>query len=132
MSILDQTDIDALLASANELSDDLPQAPMGGSRPRASRGAVQIDPKELRRILHMRFPIIVTLAERRMPFKEILNLTPGSIIEFERASDADPDLSIGNRTIGRGQAVKVGEFFGLRVAEVFSVEERIRALGGKA
>jgi flagellar motor switch protein FliN/FliY len=130
LSILDQTDIDALLASANELSEDSADAPTAsGSASAKPRQPVQIDPAELRRILHMRFPIIVTLAERRMRFEELLKLTPGSIIEFDRASDADPDISIGNQAVGRGQAVKVGEFFGLRVAHIDPVEDRIRALG---
>jgi len=130
MSILEQNDIDALLASAGDVGI-AGSALAGGAAPNRSKAAVQIDPRELRRILHMRLPLVVTLAERKLPFKELLKITPGSIIEFDRASDADPDLSVGKKKIGFGQAVKVGEFFGLRITEVSPVEERIRALGGK-
>jgi len=131
MSILDQSDIDALLATAGAAKQPAgpeksrPAAPA----PRNPRRPVQLDPAELRRILHIRFPVIVTLAERKLPFGDLLKLTPGSIIEFDRASDSEPDLFVGNCRIGRGQAVKVGEYFGLRITEVDPVEARIRAMG---
>ncbi len=130
MSILDQADIDALLASANELVEEAGDgADQQAQRASAPRAPVQVDLRELRRILHMRFPVIVTLAERNMPLEDVLRLTAGSIIEFDRASDAELHLSIGNRQIGAGQAVKVGEYFGLRITEVDPVHDRIRAMG---
>jgi len=140
MSILDQKDLDTLLASASagevspgQAHTERSSAAQSGSSPttasHAARKAARIDSAELRRILHLRFPVIVTLAERKLPFEDLLKLTPGSIIEFDRASDSEPDLSIGNRKIGRGQAVKVGEYFGLRITTVHPVQDRIRAMG---
>ena len=64
-----------------------------------------------------------------MPLSEILNLTSGAIIEFEKSSDGELDLLINNKCIGHGQAVKVGENFGLRITDIGSVQERIRAMG---
>ena len=137
--ILDQADIDALLASATQLAVETGQgAPSPGHSPAASTssnsgrgGPVRVTRRELGRILQMRFPVIVELADRQMDLSEILQLNVGSIIEFERAADALLSLRVGNRAIGAGQAVKVGEYFGLRVTAVDSVELRIRALGGK-
>jgi flagellar motor switch protein FliN/FliY len=136
--MLEQADIDALLASANELAaetgdasnirdEDLGLSPPPPPRP--PRAPVKIDPNELKRILHMRFPLIVILAERTMPLQEILSLTPGSIIEFECTSDAELGLVIGNSDVGTGQAVKVGEYFGLRINTIGPLEERILAMG---
>ena len=62
---------------------------------------------------------------------EIVNLTTGAIVEFEKPSDSPLDLMINNKCIGHGQAVKVGENFGLRVTIIGSVRERIQALGGR-
>jgi flagellar motor switch protein FliN/FliY len=64
-----------------------------------------------------------------MNFDEVLNLTVGSIIEFDRSSDSDLDLVVGNRQIGIGQAVKVGENFGLKVTRIQQVADRIQAMG---
>ncbi len=63
-----------------------------------------------------------------MPLSKILTLSPGSIIEFDKPSDELLDLMINNRPVGRGQAVKVGENFGLRVTVVGSVTSRVDAM----
>ena len=81
-----------------------------------------------RRILRLEVPVIVALAERTMPLSKILSLSPGSIVEFDKPSDEMLDLMINNRCVGRGQAVKVGENFGLRVTIVGTVKNRIEAL----
>jgi flagellar motor switch protein FliN len=134
--ILDQTDIDALLATTTAIAAEDEVAP--SSRPAgpaattanhpAGRG-LRVSRRDLGRILQMRFPVIVVLAERQMELGEILRLNVGSIIEFERSAEAELALRVGNRPVGVGQAVKVGEFFGLRVTAIDSVEQRIRALG---
>lgn len=81
------------------------------------------------RILMLEVPVIVKLAERTMPFSEIVNMSTGAILEFEQPSDSELDLMINNKCIGRGQAVKVGENFGLRVTTIGSIRARIKALG---
>jgi flagellar motor switch/type III secretory pathway protein FliN len=86
--------------------------------------------REIRRILGLSVPVSVSLAERDMPIKSILSLTVGSIIEFNIPFDADLTLRVANQPIGRGQAVKVGENFGLRMTSINDVHERIEALAG--
>jgi len=101
------------------------QVPWGHRAVSAASAARPEDPK---RILRLEVPVIVTLAGRTMPLSKILSLSPGSIIEFEKPSDEMLDLMINNRCIGRGQAVKVGENFGLRVTIIGTVKNRIEAL----
>jgi flagellar motor switch protein FliN len=81
------------------------------------------------RILNIEVPIIVQLSARTMPLSDILNLTTGSIIEFEKPADGELELKVNNKIVGSGQAVKVGENFGLRVARIGTLRERIQALG---
>lgn len=123
MTILDQSEIDQMLDSVS-----------GGDSASATRrqpapAPVQIDPRDLARLLNMRVQLEVVLAERPLPFHNILKLAPGSIIEFDRASDSELTLAVGNRKIGGGQAVKVGEYFGLHINWLGTLDERIRALG---
>jgi flagellar motor switch protein FliN/FliY len=77
----------------------------------------------------MEVPIIVTLAECKSPVSSILALTTGSIIEFETPADSELKLLVANKCIGTGQAVKVGENFGLRITRVGAVDDCIKALG---
>ncbi len=84
---------------------------------------------ELNRILHLSVPVVVKLADKPMPIQKVLQLKLGSVIEFDQPFDADLSLMVGNRCIGLGQGVKIGEHFGLRVTEIGDIGHMIKALG---
>jgi flagellar motor switch protein FliN/FliY len=85
---------------------------------------------DVSRILGLEVKVAVVLAERLITIESILDMTAGTIIEFEVPFDADLHLKVGNRTIGHGQTVKIGENFGLRLTDVADVPKRVDALGG--
>jgi len=87
-------------------------------------------PADLKSILQLEVPVIVVIAQRDMPVKEVLNLAPGAILELPKGADDDLEVMVNNKPIGAGRAVKVGENFGVRVTYVGDLEERIAALGG--
>ena len=84
------------------------------------------------RILKIEVPVVVRVGERQMRMSEVLGLVPGSIIELNKRAEDELDLLINNKQIGSGNAVKVGENFGLRVTYIGDVRERIEALGADA
>ena len=84
---------------------------------------------ELERILRLEVPVIVKLAERRLNMGEVLRLGTGAIIEFAKANEEPLELLINNKTIGVGEAVKVGENFGLRITQIGDVRSVIRSMG---
>lgn len=86
-------------------------------------------PTELHRILHLQVPVIVKLAERKLTMAEVMRLGPGAIIEFLKSSDEPLELLINNKAIGVGDAVKVGENFGLKITQIGDVKEVIRSMG---
>jgi len=90
------------------------------------RSAVSLD-----RILRVSVPVVVEIARRRTTVKEVVSFKPGTVIEFDKKSDDLLELTAGKARIGKGEAVKIGESFGLRVAEVGTVQERIKSLGKK-
>lgn len=79
------------------------------------------------RVLKLEVPLVVRICETTMTLKEVIAMTPGTIIELPTEADARLDLLIGNHVIGAGKIVKVGERFGVSVrelgSEVISVEE---------
>src|SRR4051812_25673581 len=87
---------------------------------------------ELQRILRLEVPVIVKLAERKLNLAEVLRLGNGAIIEFLKANDEPLELLINNKTIGVGEAVTVGENFGLRLTQIGDVRSVIRSLGTNA
>jgi flagellar motor switch protein FliN/FliY len=84
---------------------------------------------ELDRIMHLEVPVIVKLAERNLPMSEVLRLGVGSIIEFVKSNDEPLQLMISNKTIAVGEAVKVGENFGLRIKQVGTAKQLVAAMG---
>lgn len=86
-------------------------------------------PNDLHRALRLEVPVTAVLAERDLTIEAILAISVGTIIEFEVPFDSDLTLRVANQSIGTGQAVKIGENFGLRISQVDPVRERIDALG---
>src|SRR5262249_43833210 len=76
----------------------------------------------------LRVPLIAQLAARKLPMARIRRISIGTILEFERNVDEPLELLANNQPIGRGIAVRVGENFGLRIAEIRDAA-RIRSLG---
>ena len=88
-------------------------------------------PAEVKRILKLQVPVIVRLASKRMSLAEVMRLGGGGILEFDKANDAPLELLINNTVIGEGEAVKVGENFGLRISRIGDVRDKLEALGGR-
>lgn len=80
--------------------------------------------------MRLQVPVIVRIGQRRLPLDDVLAFGPGAIIELNRDADDELDLMINNKPIAKGEAVKVGENFGLRVKSVGSRSDRVQALGG--
>ena len=86
--------------------------------------------KKLDAILKLEVPLIVRVGRRTMRLKEITDLTPGRILELNKPADDELDLLVNNVPIGQGQAVKVGENFGVSISYIGDIRARIEALGG--
>src|SRR5438874_2498425 len=86
------------------------------------------DSSRLGRLLNLSVPIVVRLAEKKIELGQLVNIAPGGIISFEKSCEDLLDLYVNNRLYCRGEAVKIGEKFGLKINEVGSVQERVSAL----
>jgi flagellar motor switch protein FliN/FliY len=93
-------------------------------------GDAAVSPDHLQRILKIKVPVVVRLARKRLTLSEVMRLGSGAILEFNKRSDDPLELLVNNKAIGMGEAVKVGENFGLRVTSIGDVREKIQALGG--
>jgi flagellar motor switch protein FliN/FliY len=85
--------------------------------------------EELARILRLEVPVVVKLAHRKLSLAEVMRLAPGAIIEFSKSNEEPLDLLVNNTPIGFGEAVKVGENFGLRITQIGDVKQVIRSMG---
>lgn len=62
--------------------------------------------------------ITIELGRRRMKIADVLKLGPGSVLELDKVSGEPLDIYVNNRLIARGEAVVIGERYGVRLTEV--------------
>ena len=80
-------------------------------------------PPYARHLLKISVPVSVRLVSKRLTVQEVLEMGPGAMVSFDKSCDDTLELLVGDRTIARGSAVKVGERFGLEIEEMTLPEE---------
>jgi len=93
-------------------------APTGS--PRSSARPAVGGPIELLHEVEM--GVTVELGRTRMLVRDILDLSPGSVIELDRAAGAPIDVLVNGTLIARGEVVVIDEEFGIRITEVIGYE----------
>lgn len=120
------------MAAAEDLE---PSSPMPTRKPAVSDDdlgqRLRNLPSYVRSLLRIRVPVSVHLASIRQPVSRVLNIGPGTIIQFEKNCEQPLTLCIGNQPVAEGEAVKVGEKFGVKLTQMILPGERFAALKGK-
>ena len=86
-------------------------------------------PKYSRSLLKIGVPVTVTLASKKQQVSKIVELVPGSIIQFDKSCDEMLDLEVSGAIVARGECVKVGDKFGLRITSLSLPDERFTPIG---
>lgn len=111
-----------------------PSAAPGFTQPVPQRRSriVSVDqlPAYSKSLLKIKVPVVVTLAHKRQSLDQIMELGPGSIIQFEKSCEEMLELDVGGRSVATGEAVKVGDKFGLRINAITLPDERFERVGG--
>jgi flagellar motor switch protein FliN/FliY len=79
-------------------------------------------------LLDVPLDLSVELGRARMSIQDLLNLSPGSVIELDKIAGEALDILINGRLVARGEAVVVNDKFGIRISEIVSPSERIARL----
>ncbi len=96
--------------------------------PAVAAGSRDSLPPYSRSLLKIPLPVSVTLAHKKQLASQILELGPGAIIQFDRSCEETLDLEVGGLRVALGEAVKVGDKFGLRITEMVSPSERFQPI----
>lgn len=95
------------------------------SLPRAASRELPLYSKSL---LKIPLAVVVTLARKRQPVGRVIEIGPGLIIQFEKSCEEMLELEVGGQRVACGEAVKVGDKFGLRITSMILPEERFNTL----
>lgn len=80
--------------------------------------------------LVMDVPVQVTVAlgRAKMPIRDLLSLTQGSIIELDIHAGEPLDIMVNGCLVAQGEVVVVNEHYGIRLTDIVTPTERLRKL----
>ncbi|GEM_PF-984758 len=111
----------------------VPSADLRSAKGSTSRRITPADlPAYAKNLLHIELPVTVMLARRRQPLGTVLRISSGAILQFEKSCEEALELEVAGRVIALGEAVKVGDKFGLRITSMVPPPERLKSLRPKA
>ena len=85
-------------------------------------------PRKLDLLLDVPLDLSVELGRARMSIQDLLNMSPGSVIELDKIAGEPLDFLVNGRLVARGEAVVVNDKFGVRITDIVSPSERIARL----
>jgi flagellar motor switch protein FliN len=123
-----------MLRAKPSMTNPMTDTPASDSAPRKviryetlEEGIAQL-PSYTRSLLKVRLPVSVRLATCKQQVSRVLEMGHGSIIQFEKGYNEPLEVEVGGQIIAYGEAVKVGEKFGLRVTSIKLPDERFQSL----
>lgn len=123
------------LAKSQPAEGDRPSVSQPAGKPRIQYSDIEDGIRQLptyaKSLLKVRVPVTVTLASTKYPVAQILELGPGSIIQFNKPCEDNLTLEVGDHAIAKGEAVKVGDKFGLWITSMQMPDERFWVIHGR-
>jgi flagellar motor switch protein FliN len=80
-------------------------------------------------LLGVTLQVAVEIGRTTLPIRDVLALTPGSIIELDKLAGEKVDILINGRPIAQGEVVVVDENFGVRITDVVARQQRLSPSG---
>lgn len=88
----------------------------------------QSEPSNIDLLLDIPLQVTVELGRTKRMVKDILEVSPGSIIELDKLAGEPVDILVNNKLIAVGEVVVIDENFGVRVTDILSTADRISKL----
>ncbi len=112
--------------SADPSSETGQETPDSKSPPKVTSfdKGMQHLPSYARSLLKIKVPVIVTLANAKQTVQDIVDLVPGSMIQFTKSCEEPLNLEVTSQPVALGDAVKVGDRFGIRITQIVMPAER--------
>ena len=124
---LEPSAVQVLRLSAEEEEDEpapAPNPPPARQLPAAAAQPTASSPM-MNRLMELRLPVSVLLGHTSITIREVLKLSPGSVIELDRKVGDYVEIVVHGTIVARGEIVSVAGNYGVRIKEVISREERL-------
>ncbi len=102
----------------NPVDDDAPEANA------VSAGQTQ-HPAILNRLMGLQLPVSILLGRTAMRIKDVMKITPGSVIELDREIGDYVEIMVHGTVVAKGEIVSIKGNYGVRIKEIISRQDRI-------
>jgi flagellar motor switch protein FliN/FliY len=100
-------------------------SPSSSSRDGSQKG----DKRNLDFLYDIPLNISVEVGRSKIKLKDLLKMGEGYVLELDKLAGEPLDLYVNSKLIAKGEAVMVGDKFGIRLTDVVSTADRIENLG---
>ncbi|WP_058485165.1 flagellar motor switch phosphatase FliY [Defluviitalea phaphyphila] len=88
-------------------------------------GAVVQQKENIDLIMDVPLEVTVELGRTHKLIREILEFSPGTIIELDKLAGEPIDILVNGKFVAKGEVVVIDENFGIRITDIINVENRI-------
>jgi len=79
-------------------------------------------------LLDIPLTVTVELGRTKKTIKDILDLSPGAVVELDKLAGEPVDVLINHKPIAKGEVVVIDENFGVRITEIINKRDRLEKL----
>ena len=84
------------------------------------------DTSNLDLLLDVNLQVSVELGRAGLKFREVLNLTTGSVVELDRQTSEPVDILVNGSLLATGEVVVVDDHFAVRITKLLNRVERLK------
>lgn len=100
---------------------DLENSVLEQERSGADGGAGNLD-----LLLDVNLKVAVELGRARLKFRDVLNLTNGSVVELAKLTSEPVDILVNGSLLATGEVVVVDDHFAVRITKLLNRVERLK------
>ena len=115
-------------SSAHTLNPEETAELLRGEPDRSDTGADSLV-RDLEFLYDVPLQVSVEVGRARILLKDLLQMGEGYVVELDKMAGEPLDLYVNGRLIARGEAVRIGDKFGIKLTEVVSQSDRLEKLG---
>ena len=115
-------------SSAHTLDPEETAELLRGEPDRSDTGADSLV-RDLEFLYDVPLQVSVEVGRARILLKDLLQMGEGYVVELDKMAGEPLDLFVNGRLIARGEAVRIGDKFGIKLTEVVSQSDRLDKLG---
>lgn len=135
-----QEEIDALINSGAVETDGSKQAPQQFqataftpqfqefAAERRAGGELTNEEARLSMLYDLQLPVSIELGNTNMLIRDILKLSRGSVIEFDKLVSEPVDILVNGKKVAEGEVVVIDKHFGIRITSLVEPGERLRGV----